>query len=200
MLVLTRRKDQKVLFPGLDISIQVLSIKGNTARLGINAPPGIRIVRDDIRHQHPGGSMNFGHACADTDSADQFDTSLAVAKRAIELARQQIQQCQPAQALHSIQRALECLQLCRVGDESNQTNGAAADEPSVNNSADGKTVCESAGGYQLRAMAISLASSVAESRAELGPANDHAAAAPQRHDQSLGWSSLPPSTEMANVR
>jgi two-component system, OmpR family, response regulator len=48
MLVLTRRPNEKILLPGLDATIQVVGIKGSAVRLGIDAPPGVEIVREEL--------------------------------------------------------------------------------------------------------------------------------------------------------
>lgn len=48
MLVLSRRPDQQVVFPGLGIKVRLLRIQGQTARLGIEAPPQIEVLRDEI--------------------------------------------------------------------------------------------------------------------------------------------------------
>jgi carbon storage regulator CsrA len=48
VLVLTRRRDEKVLFPDLGITVQVLEIRRGTVRLGIVAPPGIRVLRAEV--------------------------------------------------------------------------------------------------------------------------------------------------------
>ena len=48
MLVLSRRVAEKICIPELGITLEVVSIKGNTVRLGIDAPPEIRIMRSEI--------------------------------------------------------------------------------------------------------------------------------------------------------
>ncbi len=48
MLVLARRPGQKIVFPGLGISVEVLRSRGNVTRLGIDAPDDIVILRDEI--------------------------------------------------------------------------------------------------------------------------------------------------------
>lgn len=48
MLVLSRKEDQKVVIPGLDISIKVVRCKNSSVTLGFEAPPEIRIVRDEL--------------------------------------------------------------------------------------------------------------------------------------------------------
>ena len=48
MLVLSRRLHQKIVLPGLGITIQVAAIKGGVVRLGIQAPPQVRVVRQEL--------------------------------------------------------------------------------------------------------------------------------------------------------
>src|SRR6516164_6070852 len=49
MLVLSRRPNEKVLFPTINIAVQVVSIKGGTVRLGIEAPPEVTILRAELQ-------------------------------------------------------------------------------------------------------------------------------------------------------
>jgi carbon storage regulator CsrA len=51
VLVLTRRPKEKVLLPGVNTAIQVVSVKGNQVRLGIEAPPGVLVLREELRDQ-----------------------------------------------------------------------------------------------------------------------------------------------------
>lgn len=48
MLVLSRGKDQKVRFPDLGITVEILTVKGANVRLGFDAPKEIRIMRDEL--------------------------------------------------------------------------------------------------------------------------------------------------------
>ena len=48
MLVLSRRPDQRIDFPSLGISVEVLRVSGKNVRLGVKAPPEIRVVRNEI--------------------------------------------------------------------------------------------------------------------------------------------------------
>jgi carbon storage regulator len=47
MLVLSRKLSQQILI-GSDISITVVKIEGNHVRLGIDAPPGVSILRQEL--------------------------------------------------------------------------------------------------------------------------------------------------------
>jgi len=48
MLVLSRRENEKILFPSLGISIELVKMKGNTARIGIKAPSDVPIRRAEL--------------------------------------------------------------------------------------------------------------------------------------------------------
>jgi len=53
MLVLSRRLHEKLVFPGIDTRIEVLSIKGNLVRLGIEAPPQVKVLREELAANQP---------------------------------------------------------------------------------------------------------------------------------------------------
>lgn len=62
MLVLSRIDQEKIVFPTLGISIQILHVARNKVCPGIDAPSGIpiqrsevaeRIFREELRHEHP---------------------------------------------------------------------------------------------------------------------------------------------------
>ena len=48
MLVLSRRLNEKIVLPGLGITIQVLDIRRGTVRLGIEAPPDVSVLREEL--------------------------------------------------------------------------------------------------------------------------------------------------------
>jgi two-component system, OmpR family, response regulator len=48
MLVLSRRPNQKIVFPASEIAVQVLSIKPGAVRLGIEAPPEVEVLREEL--------------------------------------------------------------------------------------------------------------------------------------------------------
>lgn len=50
MLILTRRV-QEALMVGDNVTVTVLSIKGNQVRLGINAPRDVEVHREEIYHR-----------------------------------------------------------------------------------------------------------------------------------------------------
>ena len=48
MLVLSRRENETLVFPGLETTIEVVSIKKGVVRLGIAAPDHIRVLRGEL--------------------------------------------------------------------------------------------------------------------------------------------------------
>ena len=61
MLVLSRRRNEKVIFPTLGISIEVRRITGNRVQLAIAAPANVPILRHEIleRRTREGGQNGF---------------------------------------------------------------------------------------------------------------------------------------------
>jgi carbon storage regulator CsrA len=51
MLVLSRKKNQKIVLPSIGTTIEVLEIKGNTVRIGIIAPNEIPVIREELRRR-----------------------------------------------------------------------------------------------------------------------------------------------------
>jgi carbon storage regulator len=48
MLVLSRKLGERVLVPHCDLAITIVSIEGNTVRLGITAPAEIGVYREEL--------------------------------------------------------------------------------------------------------------------------------------------------------
>lgn len=59
MLVLSRKSNQEIMI-GDDIQITVLQVKGNTIRLGIQAPSDVRIMRGEIADTSPNSKPAAG--------------------------------------------------------------------------------------------------------------------------------------------
>jgi carbon storage regulator CsrA len=65
MLVLARRLNEKVLLPTIDTTIQIVSVRGKVVRLGIDAPPGVTILREELKERSPSLVAAAGAALAD---------------------------------------------------------------------------------------------------------------------------------------
>jgi carbon storage regulator len=48
MLVLSRRLNEKIVLPGLGVTIQVLGFRRGAVRLGIAAPPEVTVLRQEV--------------------------------------------------------------------------------------------------------------------------------------------------------
>ncbi len=48
MLVLSRREDQRIVFPELGIRVSILRISGSVAKVGIEAPQSVKVLRDEL--------------------------------------------------------------------------------------------------------------------------------------------------------
>lgn len=55
MLVLTRRTNEEIIIDG-NIHIRILSAEGNRVRIGIDAPPHVRVDRAEIHARREGRS------------------------------------------------------------------------------------------------------------------------------------------------
>lgn len=50
MLILTRRSGEKLVI-GENVTVTVLSVKGNQVRIGIDAPRDVQVNREEIHHR-----------------------------------------------------------------------------------------------------------------------------------------------------
>lgn len=48
MLVLTRKRDERIFLPEVGVTIFLVDVKGQRARIGIDAPRHIRVLRGEI--------------------------------------------------------------------------------------------------------------------------------------------------------
>jgi carbon storage regulator CsrA len=48
VLVLSRRPGEKIVLPDLGVTVEVVAIKGGVVRLGITAPPDVKVMREEL--------------------------------------------------------------------------------------------------------------------------------------------------------
>ncbi|HEY7153087.1 MAG TPA: carbon storage regulator [Gemmataceae bacterium] len=48
MLVLSRKSGQTIVLPELDVELTVLDLRGDQVRIGISAPPDVRIHHEEV--------------------------------------------------------------------------------------------------------------------------------------------------------
>src|ERR1700732_3458761 len=51
MLVLSRRLNEKIVLPGIKTVVQVVSIRPGSVRLGIEAPPEVVVLREELQNR-----------------------------------------------------------------------------------------------------------------------------------------------------
>ena len=92
MLVLSRRLRERICFPDINAFVQVVAIKPNLVRLGIEAPPDLTILREELQGlavvgqpPDPGAGVRNG-----AGKAVGLDPVLQVVSAGIEEARLQL--------------------------------------------------------------------------------------------------------------
>lgn len=97
MLILSRKKNQQVLFPHLGIKVEILRVAGNTVSLGIEAPKSVQILRGELCSGDNDSEMSSGPdrnrtACQPTRSAlHQVRNQLHQAQMIVALAQKQLE-------------------------------------------------------------------------------------------------------------
>jgi carbon storage regulator CsrA len=64
MLVLTRHAGERIILPGLRITIQVLAVKRGGVRIGVDAPPEVPVLREEIADACRSFALPLGHGSA----------------------------------------------------------------------------------------------------------------------------------------
>ena len=128
MLVLSRREKETVCFPNLGIAVEVVRIKGNTVRLGIDAPRKIRAVRGELEvYDNPGlNPVRF-----EDDESIEIQQNLDAANLAIHLAQNQLRQGLSEHADEVLEQAIACMQkleACLCGNQAPPQSSAAVRE------------------------------------------------------------------------
>ncbi len=117
MLVLTRRLKERIVFPSIPAEVQVLGIKGGQVRLGIEAPPQITVVREELTGRPENENVAETICSASPESSREFvhrlrnrlnDVGLNLA-----ILRQRVRQDQAESADLIIDRIEEELRLLR---------------------------------------------------------------------------------------
>ena len=75
MLVLSRKRNQEVNLPGLGVIIKVLQVKGNSVRLGFEAPHDVRVLRGELNEFANEFECEFEEGIVDVTST----TNLSIA-------------------------------------------------------------------------------------------------------------------------
>lgn len=101
MLVLTRRPSERIVFPSLGITIHLLKSAKNAARIGIEAPLKVPVIRDELHSGSDEPTPRTNHDLANV---------LSKAMLAVHLAQRQVEAGRSADAAATLNIALESLE------------------------------------------------------------------------------------------
>jgi carbon storage regulator CsrA len=94
MLILSRRAQERIVFPDLEITVQVLEIKGDRVRLGFEAPSSVAILRGElVKFSDPAIAdivAESGPAAEPRPAADRSPTPTLPLRRAMQTALRRI--------------------------------------------------------------------------------------------------------------
>ncbi|MEQ8786616.1 MAG: response regulator [Pirellulaceae bacterium] len=103
MLVLSRRQNDKIVFPNLGITVEILKVAGRSVRVGVAAPEEVSVLRHEIVEQE-------GHAIADALPAGMLShrlrNRLHTANLALQLTIRQLERGMVQSAEQTLQKAL----------------------------------------------------------------------------------------------
>jgi len=107
MLVLSRREDDKIVFPNLGITVEVLRIAGRSVRLGIKAPSQVRVLRHELANDEVEGLDSVVAAVAPGRISDhQLRNRLNQATLGLSLVQQYLERGRAAAADVELEKAL----------------------------------------------------------------------------------------------
>lgn len=86
MLVLSRRPNEKIVFPTLGVTVEVCSINRNVVRVGIDAPPSVPILRKELADD-----ARRTEAAEEKSERHRLRNRLHTATLAVHLAQKQLQ-------------------------------------------------------------------------------------------------------------
>jgi carbon storage regulator CsrA len=91
VLVLTRREKEKILLPDVGVTVELMAVTGNRARLGISAPDHIRILREEVAANEDALRQALGRGVVSHEFAHEMRNRLNSATLATETVRLQIE-------------------------------------------------------------------------------------------------------------
>lgn len=117
MLVLSRKEREQILFPDLDISIEILRVAGNNVRVGVDAPRQIQVLRAELAEASKRVAKKVDRRATGNVSQQQlararheYRNRLHSASLALGLIQKQLERNMVEAAEVTLQRALQDLQ------------------------------------------------------------------------------------------
>lgn len=104
MLVLSRGPQDKVVFPNLGVTVEILRVSGNRVRVGIEAPNEVRVLRHEL--VDPDDQPAQLHAPNHAPATHRFRNRLNAAHLALGLAEKQLNHGLDEKALETLRKAM----------------------------------------------------------------------------------------------
>ncbi|MEL6107639.1 MAG: carbon storage regulator [Planctomycetota bacterium] len=157
MLVLTRRENDRVVFPDLGITVEISKLSRSRAMVAIDAPRGVRIMRHELLEEGRESRGHVSSASTDPASADPPSTKRPPSSAA-ELSPKVEQQVE--EATRRLQDAMELLKVGSAEDAYDAIAVALSELDVLSTSAKRESVVQSSG-----SQTWSVSGTVAESSA-----------------------------------
>lgn len=103
MLVLSRKQEERILFPNLGITVEILRVAGNNVRVGVDAPKTVRVLRGELADDE---AIEEGKRLASKER-HHFRNRLNAASLAMHLLQKQLDAGNFSGAEQSLAKALE---------------------------------------------------------------------------------------------
>lgn len=159
MLVLSRRESDRIVFPSLGISVEVMKIGRSRVSIGVHAPKGIRVIRHELAgKEEPRPSSERLDAAVRRRITTQFQDQVDAATEKLQITQDDLVSGNTERALTTLGQALEELDRLRhatqtvCDDAENVAPVKASDlRPSMKRNAESETetVAEPSAGYSL---------------------------------------------------
>ena len=110
MLVLSRKENEKVIFPHLGVALQVLRVGGGKVRVGIEAPDEVSVIRYEIASAEQLAEFSEKLQQSAGELTHEVRNQLHTALLGLYVAQKQIEQNQHVDAEETIQQLIGSLQ------------------------------------------------------------------------------------------
>ena len=105
MLVLSRKQNQRIVFPHLNIAVEVVRVSGKVVRLGVDAPENVKILREEVAEPSDYEATQAGPL--DRQAIHDLRNQLHTANLFLHVLRMQMKQGKLEDAEDTIEEALQ---------------------------------------------------------------------------------------------
>lgn len=117
MLVLSRKEKQRIVFPNLEIAVEILRVAGQTVRVGIEAPHDVQILRAELVEEKDGRLLRDEKLRQESTNRHAFRNRLNSATMALSLLQKQIEVGHLEGAEATLRQALLALDDLNAGQQ-----------------------------------------------------------------------------------